>query len=333
MYLGRADNNYNNCVPSKATTDREENYYATLAQGKELNIAALTMSTTNVYDASKQDLHLEPMYIDVVSEVPTTRNLSRRSKCLIFWLIILTLVSFSSLAFIAFIFYNFGIINKSITSPGDRGQSVAFNGQNYSGELRTGLASLKTDYEEKINQLSQQVTFLREKLANISKMPGPPGQNGPMAPQGPSGPPGLNGRDGLSGLPGKAGAPGPMGPPGHNGSKGHRGLPGSQGPPGPPGSPGPRGAGNFSSCNYKTLVSNVTAGGTAINGASISETKGKKIISASCYSYDAFSYELLHSKGQDGLPKYSCVCKGTRKTLKSNDYLMSCRINYWECEL
>ena len=104
-------------------------------------------------------------------------------------------------------------------------------------------------------------------------MPGPPGQNGPMGPQGPSGPPGLNGRDGLSGLPGKAGAPGPMGPPGHNGIKGHQGLTGSQGPPGPPGSPGPRGAGNFSSCNYKTLVSNVTAGGTAINGASISETK------------------------------------------------------------
>ncbi|XP_068682341.1 uncharacterized protein [Montipora foliosa] len=330
MYLGRADNNYNNCVPSKATTDREENYYATLAQGKEfLNNAALTMSTTNVYDASKQDLHLEPMYIDVVSEVPTTRNLSRRSKCFIFWLIILTLVSLSSLAFTAFIFYNFGIINKSITSPGDRSQSVAFNGQNYSGELRTGLASLKTDYEEKINQLSQQVTFLREKLANISKMPGPPGQNGPMGPQGPSGPPGLKGRDGLPGLPGKAGALGPKGPPGHNGING---IPGSRGPHGPPGSPGQRGAGNFSSCNYKTFVSNIMAGVTALTDASILETKGKKIISAWCYSNDAFTYELLHSKGQDGLPKYSCVCNGTRKALKSNE-LMSCKINYWECEL
>ncbi|XP_068730556.1 uncharacterized protein [Montipora capricornis] len=203
------------------------------------------------------------------------------------------------------------------------------NGQNYSGELRTGLASLKTDYEEKINQLSQQVTFLREKLANISKMPGPPGQNGPMGPQGPSGPPGLKGRDGLPGLPGKAGALGPKGPPGHNGING---IPGSQGPPGPPGSPGPRAAGNFSSCNYKTFVSNVTAGVTALTDASILETKGKKIISASCYSNDATTYELLQYKGQDGLPKYSCVCNGTRKALKSNE-LMSCKINYWECEL
>ena len=67
--------------------------------------------------------------------------------------------------------------------------------------------------------------------------------------QGPIGPAGFNGSEGPVG---------PVGPQGFNGSQGSqgnigpRGFNGSQGPQGLTGPQGPQGAGNFSSCEYKT---------------------------------------------------------------------------------
>ena len=67
--------------------------------------------------------------------------------------------------------------------------------------------------------------------------------------QGPKGPAGFNGSQGPVG---------PVGPQGFNGSQGNqgdigpRGFNGSQGPQGPTGPQGPQGAGDFSSCEYKT---------------------------------------------------------------------------------
>ena len=125
-------------------------------------------------------------------------------------------------------------------------------------------------------------------------MAGPPGMKGSTGPQGP------RGFNGSKGVPGKPGAPGPPGPPGPQGADGPRGFNGSdgkQGPPGPPGPqgaegpmgppgkngtrglngsprpPSPGGAGNFSSCVFKTAMDSavVQPGKSAYNDVSIIE--------------------------------------------------------------
>lgn len=107
--MERAKNDYG---PQKTLpAPKQENYYSTIARGKEfLNITTLAMSSS-VYanpdrvKAEQGDMHLEPMYIDVV-ERAKPRKTSRRMKCLVVWLVMLTLISLASLAFTTIIFYS-----------------------------------------------------------------------------------------------------------------------------------------------------------------------------------------------------------------------------------
>ena len=114
MNKERAENDYGSHT---ALAPSKENYYSTIRQGKDfLNITALSMSSNSHYDTGDKswsrpkDFHLEPMYIDVL-ERSTPRKSSRKMKCLVTWMIILTLMSLASLAFTAFIFYTASFSN------------------------------------------------------------------------------------------------------------------------------------------------------------------------------------------------------------------------------
>jgi len=333
MFLGRPENDYSDVSPTALSPSNQESFYSTLTRGKEfLNITALAMSTSSIYDKARTgpgDLHFEPMYVDVVSERPATRKSSRKLKCLVVWLVMLSIISLTSLSFTTMIFYKTGMANGSGAFFGD--SSSDSGGKLSSEKDSTQVASSQNIDVDMIDKLSKNVTFLLEKLASISKMPGPPGINGSTGPQGPQGPKGLNGANGTRGVPGPTGPPGPRGaqgprgPPGANGTRGPKGSQGSQGP------PGPRGAGNFSSCSYgQESASPVVQGRFAENDVRIKETVGKKIISAWCYSNDALSSELSSSKPSNGSSTYKCKCSGTRNTKSAT---MSCTINYWQCDL
>ncbi|KAM7443731.1 hypothetical protein ABFA07_007610 [Porites harrisoni] len=351
MPAGKSENEYSECVPPGALSTSQENLYSTLNFGRNefLNVSALTVNTKNLWEGktkqqSTRDLRLEPMYIDVVSESTTAGKSSRRLTCLIAWLVMLTILSFASLAVTVFIFYKGGMTNEKPTST-----TLDTNGARDSGKFNPRLGSLQSSDIERINQLSKNLTSLWQKLENVSKMAGPPGMKGSTGPQGP------RGFDGSTGVPGKPGARGPPGPPGPEGADGPRGFNGSdgkQGPPGPPGPqgaegpmgppgkngtrglngspgpPGPGGAGNFSSCVFKTKDSAVIADNAAPNDVSITEAVGKKVI-ATCYSNDA-SINKLSRSTHGGLPYYTCTCTGTRKT---GVKFMLCTILYLECDL
>lgn len=109
MYIEKAKNDYG---PRKSLTSAPENYYSTIARsarGNEIvNIATLAMNG-NMYANPDQVMpgqrdKLEPMYIDVI-ERSRPRKKSRKIKCLVAWLVILTLTSLASLAFTTIIFY------------------------------------------------------------------------------------------------------------------------------------------------------------------------------------------------------------------------------------
>ena len=111
MYTERAKDDYG---PRKSLTPAPPNYYSTIARsarGNEiLNIATLAMdgsvyANPDQVKPGKRDMHLEPMYIDVV-ERSKPRKKSRKMKCLVVWLVILTLTSVASLAFTTIIFYS-----------------------------------------------------------------------------------------------------------------------------------------------------------------------------------------------------------------------------------
>lgn len=111
MYTERAKNDYG---PRKSLTPAPANYYSTIARstrGNEIfNIATLAMdgsvyANPDQVKPGKTDMHLEPMYIDVV-ERSKPRKKSRKMKCLVAWLVILTLTSLASLAFTTIIFYS-----------------------------------------------------------------------------------------------------------------------------------------------------------------------------------------------------------------------------------
>lgn len=111
MYTERAKND---CGPRKSLTPAPANYYSTIARsarGTEiLNIATLAMdgsvyANPDQVKPGKRDMNLEPMYIDVV-ERSKPRKKSRKMKCLVAWLVILTLTSVASLALTTIIFYS-----------------------------------------------------------------------------------------------------------------------------------------------------------------------------------------------------------------------------------
>lgn len=123
MPAGKSENEYSECVPPGALSTSQENLYSTLNFGRNefLNVSALTVSTKNLWEGktkqqSTRDLRLEPMYIDVVSESTTAGKSSRRLTCLIAWLVMLTILSFASLAVTVFIFYKGGMTNEKPTS-------------------------------------------------------------------------------------------------------------------------------------------------------------------------------------------------------------------------
>lgn len=123
MPAGKSENEYSECVPPGALSTSQENLYSTLNFGRNefLNVSALTVSTKNLWEGkttqqSTRDLRLEPMYIDVVSESTTAGKSSRRLTCLIAWLVMLTILSFASLAVTVFIFYKGGMTNEKLTS-------------------------------------------------------------------------------------------------------------------------------------------------------------------------------------------------------------------------
>ena len=122
MFIERAENDYGS---QRTLTPPQENYYSTIRRGKEfLNITALTMSSS-LYgpgDKSKSrsgDLHLEPMYIDVLDRSTPKKKSSRKRKCLVMWMIMLTLMSLASLAFTAFIFYSASVSNGKTKPHGN----------------------------------------------------------------------------------------------------------------------------------------------------------------------------------------------------------------------
>ena len=124
MYPRRAENKYSDCVPPR-TISGQERHYSTLSRDRQsLNIAAISMSK-DIYDPRKPDFHFEPMYMDVVSNEPLTRKSSRKSKCIVIWLTMLTIISLCSLAFTAFICFN----DRSNTPFGDGGQNVGSSGK------------------------------------------------------------------------------------------------------------------------------------------------------------------------------------------------------------
>lgn len=97
MYIDRVGNDYGS---QKTLTPSQENYYSTITKGKEfLNITALVKTGSG-------DMHLaEPMYIDIV-ERSAPRKTSPEKKCLVAWLVMLTIISLASLAFTTVIFYS-----------------------------------------------------------------------------------------------------------------------------------------------------------------------------------------------------------------------------------
>lgn len=126
MYIERAENHYG---PQKSLPDpKQENYYSTIARGKDiLNITTFAMSSS-VYanpdrvKAGQGDMHLEPMYIDVVEE-SKPRKTSRKMKFLVAWRVMLTLISLASLAFTTKMFYSTSVsigkakLNGNSNSP------------------------------------------------------------------------------------------------------------------------------------------------------------------------------------------------------------------------
>ena len=123
MFQGRPENDYSECVPPRAiASPNQENYYSTLRRGKEIiNITALAMSTSDVFENKPVtgELRFEPMYIDVVSEKPATKKSPRKMKCLFAWLVMLTIISLTSLAFTTLILYKAGRANGSTSFFGD----------------------------------------------------------------------------------------------------------------------------------------------------------------------------------------------------------------------
>lgn len=353
MPAGKSENEYSECVPPGALSSSQENLYSTLNFGRNefLNVSALTVSTKNLWEGktkqqSTRDLRLEPMYIDVVSESTTAGKSSRRLTCFIAWLVMLTILSFASLAVTVFIFYKGGMTNEKPTST-----TLDTNGARDSGKFNPRLGSPQSSDIERINQLSKNLTSLWQKLENVSKMAGPPGMKGSKGPQGPRG---FNGSKGVPGKPGARGPPGPPGPQGADGPRGFNGSDGKQGPPGPPGPqgveglmgppgkngtkglngspgpPGPRGAGNFSSCAFGPPATQFGSPGLSADiVVTITEKAGKKVI-ATCYSNDASSNKLSSSKNSDGLTDYTCTCKGS---LGTGVKIMSCTIIYLQCDL
>ena len=127
MYTERAKND--DYGPRKSLTPAPPNYYSTIARsarGDEiLNIATLTMdgsvyANPDQVKPGKKDMHLEPMYIDVV-ERSKPRKKSRKMKCLVAWLVILTLTSVASLAFTTIIFYStsMGVVKGKLGGNSD----------------------------------------------------------------------------------------------------------------------------------------------------------------------------------------------------------------------
>lgn len=311
MNKERAENDYGSHT---ALAPSKENYYSTIKQDF-LNITALSMSSSSLYDTGDKswsrpkDFHLEPMYIDVL-ERSTPRKSSRKMKCLVTWMIILTLMSLASLAFTAFIFY-----------------TASFsNGGTFLGEVEPSRSPVENKIIDKINQLSKNVTFLLEKLENVSKIPGPRGAQGRNGSAGPQGPRGYNGTNGSIGARGAPGLPGLPGKPGSNGTRGFNGTRGSRGP---PGVQGPRGIGNLSSCVHKKKHNNATPGKSSNNDVLVRDVLGEKIISAVCSSNDALTYHLSVRNITEGYV-YQCICTGSRG---SGAKSMICRIDYWLCEL
>lgn len=126
MYMERAQNDYE---PQKSLpAPNQENYYSTIARRKEiLNIATLAMSSS-VYanpdkvKAGQGDMHLEPMYIDVV-ERSKPRKRSRKMKCLVAWMVMLTIISLASLAFTTIIFYKASVSSEKAKLHGNSDSS------------------------------------------------------------------------------------------------------------------------------------------------------------------------------------------------------------------
>ena len=121
-------------MPPRALSPTQENLYSTLTRENEfVNIAALSMSTNSIYDNAKtstRNLCLEPMYIDVAPERPTTRKSSRRLKCLVVWLVMLTIISLTSLAFTTLMIYKASMANGNAMFFGD--SSSATDGKDFS---------------------------------------------------------------------------------------------------------------------------------------------------------------------------------------------------------
>lgn len=132
MFLGRPENDYSDVSPTALSPSNQEDFYSTLTRGKEfLNITTLAMSTSSIYDKARTgtgDLHFEPMYVDVVSERPATRKSSRKLKCLVVWLVMLTIISLTSLSFTTMILYKTGMANRSGAFFGD---SSSYSGGKY----------------------------------------------------------------------------------------------------------------------------------------------------------------------------------------------------------
>lgn len=107
MYIDRVGNDYGS---QKTLTPSQENYYSTITKGKEfLNITALVKTGPG-------DMHLaEPMYIDVV-ERSAPRKTSPKIKCLVAWLVMLTIISLASLAFTTVIFYSASVSDGNSNS-------------------------------------------------------------------------------------------------------------------------------------------------------------------------------------------------------------------------
>jgi len=101
-------------------------------------------------------------------------------------------------------------------------------------------AGLACQPEEALEEMSpeellQAFSELRQEMADIQMIPGPPGSQGPQGPEGLSGPQGPEGPDGPQGPAGPEGPDGPRGPKGGGGDIGRQGLEGPEGLTGPTG--------------------------------------------------------------------------------------------------
>lgn len=120
------------------------------------------------------------------------------------------------------------------------GESVANRHADQAERHATGLLDLQRSFADLIRGIE-------ERVAEISRMPGPQGERGEQGPQGErgmdgapgeQGPPGERGLDGIQGAQGERGLPGERG---EQGPPGERGLPGERGEQGPPGERGIQG--------------------------------------------------------------------------------------------